>query len=1066
VFNCRNWKANFAFVVFVLSWAAYPLHAQLTRGFTSGIVTDGTDGVLAGVEVTLTNSATNISRGMLTDDAGFYRFVAIEPGDYSLVFQLPGFETRKVDNIAVKTAQEVVVNQVLAVAPADVFVNVIGTPGGELLKTTPTVERTFTDRVVAELPMQIHNGVRDISRLALLAPNVSRASSFTEFSANGQRSRNNNFILDGVDNNDQSVALNALRIIPEAVEEVQVQTASYSAEFGRSSGAQLSAITKSGTNGYHGGVWDYYRGNWMEPVSLPNKRAGLRETPRFVLNQFGGDMGGPILKDRTFFFGLIEWNRRREAPSAGNATPTTIPTPPGYAALLNMPLGGNVTPAGRQAALSALSFLPSVHAEVANYDNVQTAIVNGVPVELGTARVPLAKPWNFFYSAGRIDHRLTGRDDLTYRYHVDRSYQPNSTNNTQFGTRFASLQIINRQNHSVGYTRIFESHFLNEARLAYTRGGLNFPENDPDTATVSISGLFSIGGLSSFPQARREHLYQLQDVATYIAGRHSLKFGMDLRQNRLAINIGTHTRGTWMFTSLEDFLNNNASRLEQSINEATFDARQWNHAYFFQDDVKATKDFSVNAGVRYEYSTAPHGYFGATDAAVRAIGVPGAARADKNNWAPRLGFVYSPSSPRGLFESLFGQGKTSIRGGFGIAYDVLFYNILASAATNYPRGLMSTTNGPGPQLANLFPALAPKVQLLNPATATFTNTPEDIENPTTNFWNLSIQRELGTTHVLEAGYTGNRSYHQIRQRDVNPGMLTAEQAATVIATGNGNNVSVRRLNPAWGPRNRIETAAKGEYHAGYLKFDRRMSRGLLLGASYTWSATFSDNDEAMAGNDILASSPPVPQDSFNYRAEWSRSAFDRPHRFVVHYVYEIPWFRSPGAGILAKVLGGWQVSGVTEFQSGQPFTIRTGMDTAGTFGAASARPNYNPAGILIKDPVTNDLRTFTIPPDNTGLVVVPRASNGSILQNSMPGGGNLGRNTFRGPSFQNWNISVMKKVTITEDVNVQFRSDLVNVWNHNNFQNPVSVMVRNLGQNLAPLLTDTRQILLSARVRF
>jgi len=402
-----------------------------------------------------------------------------------------------------------------------------------------------------------------------------------------------------------------------------------------------------------------------------------------------------------------------------------------------------------------------------------------------------------------------------------------------------------------------------------------------------------------------------------------------------------------------------------------------------------------------------------------------------------------------------------------MAYDVLFYNILVSAATNYPRVVTQTTV----PAANAFPTLAPKtatVPPLNPLTTSFTNVPEDFQNPTTNFWNLSIQRELGSSSVLEMGYTGNRSYHQVRQRQVNPGVLTEAQAATVIATGNPNSVTVQRVNPNWGARNLIEMTAKAEYHAAYLKFDKRLSSGLLLGANYTWSANFSDNDEAFSATDISSSSPQIPQDFFNFRNEWSRSVFDRPHRFVVHYVYEVPWFSS-GAAALRQVFGGWQVSGFTEYQSGQPFTIVTGVDTAGVLGLNGAfpgRPNYNPNGIISLDPDTNDYRTFKTPVDGTGIVVAPRGPNG-ILANSMPGGGNLGRNSFRGPSFQNWNMALMKRISIKENWRLEIRSDFVNLWNHNNFQNPVALMVSpSFGTNTASLITDARQILLSAKLRF
>ncbi|MBI4474090.1 MAG: TonB-dependent receptor [Acidobacteria bacterium] len=1073
-----QWKVCVAILVVMLLSTVHPIEAQLTRGFVSGTVTDATGAILAGVQVTITNKATNIARDIVTNDVGFYRFVAVEPGDYAVEFRLAGFETRKVDNITVRTAQEVVLNQTLAVGGVTAEVTVTETPGVELAKTIPTIERTFTGRLVTELPL--NTATRTINVLALLAPTVNQAPGSTGFSANGQRARNNNFMIDGVDNNDASVTISSARILPEAVQEVQVQTSAYSAEFGHSSGAQVSVVTKSGTNQYHGEAWDYYRGNWMEPVSLINKRSGnpvlARETPRFNVNQFGGDMGGPILRDRTFFFGLSEWNRRREAPDARNASSPTIPTPAGYTALSTVPLraaAGAVpaqSTASRQAALSALSFLSGIHPQVANYDNLRNVTINGVPIQVGSIRIPLANPHNFYYSAGRVDHKLSDEDNISYRFHLDKRDQPDVTSNLGFGTKWSASQTILRQNHAISYTRTFGSRFLNEARAAYVRGNLDFPENDPTSPTVGITGFFTIGGASNFPQGRVDHNWQYQDVATYTAGRHSMKFGLDLRKYWLFNRSGFDSKGTWSFPNLADFLNNNALSLNQAVNEASFLAKQWNHGYFFQDDFKATKDLTFNFGLRYEYSQVPLGFFGAEDPAVRAVGVPGPARPDKNNWAPRFGFAYSPSAPGGMLARLLGNGKTSIRGGFGMSYDVLFFNILTVNANNFPRVVNSTTNPPA--TIDLFPTLAPKtsvVPTLNPLN-TWVNAPEDIKSPTTNFWSLSVQRELATNYTVEVGYTGNRSYHQIRQGQTNAPILTAAQAATVISTQNANSipgVPARRLNPNWGSRVTIESTAKAEYHAGYVKFDKRMSRGLLIGANYTFSGNWSDNDESLAVGAITNSSPQIPQDFFNYRNEWSRYVFDRPHRFVVHYTYEIPWFSSGWASeALSKVLGGWQMSGFTEVQSGQPFTIRTGADTAGIGTTTPARPNLNPGGVFTKDPVTNDLRTFTIPTNGTGIVVAPLGPNG-ILGNSMPGGGNLGRNTFRGPEWQNWNFNLLKRITITEDVQIQLRSDFINLWNHNNFANPIATMSSpTFGQNTADLNTDARLILFSAKVKF
>src|SRR5262245_38108891 len=409
-------------------------HAQLIRGLISGTITDPSGAVIQGVQAILSNTNTGTSRETVTDSTGFYKFVAVDPGDYTLEFRKAGFKAQK-STVTVTTAKEVTIGPTLALGGLEAQVTALETPGVDLSKTTPTIDRTFSQQVIDELPMQVYNGSRDISRLALLAPTVSRAPSFTEFSAAGQRSRNNNFMLDGVDNNDLSVTLNSLRIVPEAIQEVQIQTTAYSAEFGRSSGGQFSAVTKSGTNTFRGEAWEYHRGNWMEPVSLPNKRNKLTSTPRYDLNQFGGDLGGPIVENRTFIFGLLDANRRREAPSASNATSAVIPTPSGYAALSTVPLGPGETPAARQAALTALSFLPDIHKIVPNYQSMQNISINGTPVEVGTVTIPLARPSDYWYSVGRLDHRLTEKDSLSYRYHFDQSDQANLNSNIQFGER-------------------------------------------------------------------------------------------------------------------------------------------------------------------------------------------------------------------------------------------------------------------------------------------------------------------------------------------------------------------------------------------------------------------------------------------------------------------------------------------------------------------------------------------------------------------------------------------------------------------------------------------------------
>ncbi len=1026
--------------VLILSPAA---SAQLTRGFISGTVQDATGAVIEGAAVKSTNLATGITSETQTNAVGVYRFVGVEPGVYSVEFSKSGFESRKIGSITVGTTQEVVLNQTLGVAAAATTVEVVEAPPGvELAKSTATIDRKLSQLVVQTLPVFSTSGSdRDVTRLALLAPTVTRAPGSTQMAANGQRARNNNFTIDGVDNNDLSVTLANSRVIPEAVAEFQVQTSAYSAEFGRNSGAQISVITRSGSNEFHGDVFDNYKANWMEPVNLVNKRAGLTSTPRFNQNDAGGALGGPIVKNRTFFFGLVETNRLRQAPDARNASSVVIPTQAGYAALSSIPLASGQSQASRQAALDALSFLTSVYPNITRYDNIKPVTINGASVEVGTAVIPLANPFDFWYIQGRVDHVLTAKDNISYRNSFDKRNQPDVTSNLGFGNRFSAAQVILTQNHMFSHTHTFGPRLINEFRASYVRRNLDFPENAPNMATVGITGYFTIGGSSNFPQGRITNTFQYTDVATYLMGRHSLKFGADIRRNRLFNRADFNSKGTWAFNNLADFLNNQAYSLTQAVNTASFDARQTNQYYFFQDDFKVTKNLTLNLGIRYEYSGVPFGFFGADLPEVQAVGVPKPVRPDKNNWAPRFGLAYSPGKRDGVLGLLLGDGETVFRGGYGIGYDVLFYNILTVNASNYPR--ISSRTAYQPDTINLFPKLEARQQAatLN-AMDTFVNSPEDTQNPTTHFYSFSIQRQYRRDYVFEAGYTGSRSYHGIRQGQANPGILTEAQAAEVRAGRSIPPIASRRLNPAWGQRVLIESTALGNYNAMYLRFDKKLSHNLLVGANYTWSANLSDNDESLAVSDITNSSPQVPQDYFNYRNEWSRSAFDRPHRFVVHYSYELPWFRAAAANsaALKHIFKSWSIAGSSEWQSGQPFTVRTGVDSGGSGTTAPFRPNYNPGGIFTKDPISGDLRTFTSPIDGTGIFLTPLTANRTPLANSMAGGGNLGRNTFRGPSLAMWNFSLAKRIHITERWKATLRADWSNLFNHRNFGNPTVLM--------------------------
>ena len=405
---------------------------------------------------------------------------------------------------------------------------------------------------------------------------------------------------------------------------------------------------------------------------------------------------------------------------------------------------------------------------------------------------------------------------------------------------------------------------------------------------------------------------------------------------------------------------------------------------------------------------------------------------------------------------------------------MLFLNLLTTTASNYPRVVRFDIGQP--ETINLFPNLFPKqtdIPPFNPLT-TFVSVPTNIQNPTTHFWNFSIQRQFRRNYLFELGYSGNRSYHLIRLTEKNPAVLTAEQAEAVINAGTTvgvlPSVQSRRVNPAWGARLSLESTAVSKFHGLYVRFDRNLAAGFLLGSNYTWSGAFSDNDEALGVGDIVLSSPRVPQDPLNFRSDWSRSVFDRPHRLSIYYLFQTPWRDSWGREVpfLRQILGGWQIGGSVESQSGQPFTVRTGVDSGGSGllpAEGSWRPDLNQNGIFHKDPVTGDLRTFSSPIDGTGIFVTPLGIGGLALSASMPNGGNLGRNTFRGPSFSIWNLSIAKKIALSEGISLEFGGTCLNLWNHRNFGNPVAIMNRSdFGTNTSD--PGNRNILLSAKILF
>lgn len=1037
--------------------------AQLTRGAISGTVRDQTGASIPDAQVRLTNPQTNLSREATTNGEGFYRIGAVEPGLYTVSVEKSGFG--KVENRAIAVQQSNDTTFDVELQPGSVTSTVDVTTQTDAItlnKTNPTIGLISTARQVVELPL---GGARDVNNLALLSPNVFSAPGSTGISANGQRARNNNFTIDGSDNNDLSVTISTVDVVPEGVGEYQIQTNAYNVEFGRNSGAQINVITRSGTNDFHGDVFEYYRGSRLNALDNIEKSAGQTRPSRFNRNQIGFTFGGPLHlprfgeggrsiidgRNRSFFFYLFQRDSQRTGASLGGTV--RVPTPAGFAALQTVPLGPGQSAAGRQAVLSRLGFLSTVYGSGVSFRNLTNQTVNGVAIQTGQTNVGISQPADYFTHTLRMDHKLGENDNLTGRYISNKTTDVNVISNTAFGSIFSGDQNIFDQNLALSEIHNFNSTVYNEFRFSYIRRNLGFPENDPKSPTATITGLFTIGGASNFPQGRIQNSYQFSDTLSWQRGAHSFKFGADIRKLQLFNIAAFDSKGTFTFANLQDYINNRATTFAQAINTASFDARQTQQFYFAQDDWRATSNLTLNLGVRYETANTPFGFFGATDTASLAALVPGPTVRDKNNFAPAFGFAYSPRPESGLMRTIFGEGLSSIRGGYRIAYDVLFYNILTVNASNFPRVVVGQVVSPNTQ--DLYPNVAPVTgaAVFNPL-ATYVNTPQKAVNPYSQLFSLSWQREVAHDYVFEVGYTGSRSKNQINQLQANPGILTAAQAATVRATQNANSIpslQARRLFPQFGSRVLIATDSHANYNAAFASLNKRFSQHLQFGVAYTFSKLISDNDESLGVGAITGGSPQIPQDFFNVQADRSLSAFDRKHRLVANFIFEVP--APPGnffdRGLGKQIFRGWELAGIITRQSGQPFTMLTGVDTNGN-GGGGDRPNYNPNGSLVLDPVTGNFRTFTSPLVG-GQFIVPLGTNGLPLVNSL-GNGNLGKNTFRAPGFFNSDLSVQRKIFMPWGENSHrliLRADFINAFNQDNYGRPVNSLANpDFGKNL------------------
>jgi Carboxypeptidase regulatory-like domain len=1061
-------------------------HGQVTSGNVRGIVTDPNGAAVPNAKVTITQKSTNISTTVQTSSAGEFEFKNLLPAnDYSITVEAQGFKSLTLNDVNVQLNQTTDVSAPLTVGGVGETVEVtVG--GAELVDTTTqNLSKTFSSRQVVELA-QSSVGL-GVYNLALIAPNVSSTGGVgvgSGGSVGGQRPRNNNFVVDGIDNNDKSVTGPQVYISPETVGEFTLLQNQYSAEFARSTGGQFILTTKSGTNEFHGTAYFFGRNRKLEAIdtldkqpgnvfvrdpSQANPDAGIVRQPRSDYFRTGGNVGGPIIHNKLFFFGSFERIGRGDAAGQSFFAPTAA----GYAQLAAIP--------GVSAAnLNLLKqFVPAASSNAdPNCVPTQPAdarnciVVGGQNVPVGSVSLPSP---NFFIRknyVANIDWTQSSRTQHRFRFIKNDESLIDSASSVAGGPIFSQFfQLLPTNQYLFSYTNIhtFTSSLTNETRIAYRRH--NAPVLAPNVAfplpgfgtdfpNITVDELgFNIGPDQNAPQFTIENNYQVIDNITWLKGNHSIKFGGDFRKLISPQSFVQRQRGDYDWGTLNDYLHDVPPDFgERNTGANTYYGDQRLLFAFIQDDWRFRPNLTFNLGLNYAWQEVP---FGAKQQNLNSISsAPGlitfnSPKSQKRNFAPRVGFAYAPDFTSGWRSRLFGkEGQTSIRAGFSMAYDVIFDNIyILSSPPQFQQTVdCDSTDISDPRcptggylasggIANVVLPTGSNVASARAATSTFI---PDQQVPYSLTWTGSIQRQFLKDWSIEVRYLGTRGVHLLTQNRINvqpkvfnspgnflPTFLTAPSQATLdalpvtLAQLNARSFITPQYAAAGFTTPIVAFLSNGNsiYHGASASLTHRFTRDYQLSAAYTWSHLIDDTT-AEVFSTIL--SPRRVQDFQNLRAERADSALDRRQRFVLSSLYTMPYFSKSENHFVRALLGGFNFAGTLTLESGEKATVRSGIDSNLNGDSAGDRGIDNPGG------TPNTASRVTALHNSSGATVAYLAvnPNAQYIQAGAGALSNLGRNTMQLPGIRNVDFSVFKNFHVTEGKFIQLRADLFNAFNH------------------------------------
>jgi outer membrane receptor protein involved in Fe transport len=1011
-------NCGLALVCCALAAAIAP--AQSISGRITGTITDQAGAVIRNAAVSVISEGTGAQRRATTDENGFYVVPELPAGFYTLKIESGSFAPATKTRIKVDVGAETRVDVTLTPQATELTADVRA-EAPLLQPDSSALAEVINNKQVDALPI---NG-RDYRRLTTLVPGSAPRSprgSLGSFTVNGQREKANIFLIDGVDNDDSfrnqpsfnqgGVTGAPATLFPvDALGEFSIQTQG-GAEYGRNSGAIINIVVKSGTNQFHGTAYDFLRNDNIDARNFFESRKN-----EFRNNNFGGALGGPLIKNRTFFFGSYEGQREFvfspsvvRVPSASDiATARAANT---AADIVENPLSTRI-----------LQLFPAANLNVTTGNNYSFAAPNTNNSD------------NFVV---KLDHHFNDRFNLSGRYVFGDGSQtfPLTSGNGSPLPEYQTVVPTRIQLFGLNFTQVLSTSLLNETRLGYNRFVQTFTPLDAafDPAsiglitgarslpTITIAGFVSLGAPTNVPRGRVSSGYQFVDNLTWTRGAHTFKAGGEYRRAIVNSFNDTLARGQLNFNSLAEFLAGRVSTSGTAILRGATrrDTFTNNYGLFAQDDWKVTSRLTLNFGLRYEYL----GIFkeegnrlsnflpGIGLLRVGEAGLPALYQPDHNNFAPRLGFAYD----------LTGQGRTILRGGYGLYYDTPSqdYFLLqgfqnggpGSPATNPLPGLgvFNVTFGPTATIP-----FGPNVPIFGNATGAPPTSnialfavDQNLRTPYIHNYNLNIQQELRPGTVLQVGYVGSRGTKLFRVRDIN-------QASPGPAATRQSRRPFNEQFPQFSFIDYLETSANSNYNALQTTLKQRLARGLNFYIAYTWSKSIDDASNGIYGGTRGVS---FPQDSFNLRAERAVSSFDTRHRFSANFTYDLDFLSRSLSHWPKRLTEGWQLSGIYTGASGLPITPFLSVDVSGT-GELNDRPN------LIANPNSGALRDAT---QWFNKAAFARPADGTF--------GTSGRNTIIGPRLHIVDFAVSKATKLTERLALQFRAEFFNLFNYANLSLP------------------------------